>query len=234
MNAAARFGILVALALVVCGAVVLWAQQPPKARRIEAVTKPTSAIPGDPQNAVTALRNIYRALIAHRKATGSLPRANPIVLLERPGSLAGGAKLERSDLYCVDAGLSEYRASSPVEASERYALVWNGVRPDGTKKPAFPKPGEKDLWACSKHYERSRLVEGGERSEIYGVRVGLFSDGSIEVVPSEKLVGVRRSANSWWTYFPGETGIPGGGMPIHEMQRQILADVSAAKKPKSR
>ncbi len=234
MSRALRIGMIVALALA-AGGLALFLFLPPKRVQSNSLARTArTAIPGDPQNAVKAFRNLYAFLIAYRKAHGSLPRANNAYLLELSETFEGGAKLAKSDVYCIDVDHPDYLDSRPIERDPRYGLAWNFKRPDGTPKPDFPKAGERDLWAYSRHYERIGWTRDGKASEVYGYRVGLFSDGSVEVVPSEKLIGVRRSANSWFTHFPGVTGIPKGSLPINEMQEKVFSDVQSGPKPNPR
>lgn len=182
-------------------------------------------IPGNPKNAVHAMKRIYKAFAKYRDATGHLPARQQILrdLVTKP---AHGIELSEEDVICIDAKSAAYSESKPVTTDPSYMLTWNTKRPDGSKKPESPAKGERDLWAYSNHYKRGRYVNlGGKYSQVeyYGFAIGLFSDGTVVVARAEDLVAVRRGSNSWNTYFPMETGVPKGAIPLNKMAR-LVAD----------
>lgn len=85
-----------------------------------------------------------------------------------------------------------------------------GKRYDGVKKPDFPAKGERDLWLVSRHYLRKAFVGVGNDQHLryFGVLVGLFSDGKVEVKSPNQLIGIRLASNAWVIQFPDQTGIP--------------------------
>ncbi|HJP83691.1 MAG TPA: hypothetical protein VJ835_09315 [Fimbriimonadaceae bacterium] len=170
------------------------------------------------------MNNIYKALIKYRKATGHLPTRQKVLwdLIKQPEY---GIELSELDLKCSDALTASYTDSKPVTTDPRYHLKWNGKRPDGSKKPDFPAKGERDLWAFSNHYKRGRSVDLGAKYpyvQYYGFVIGLFSDGTVVVLPAKDLVAVRKGSNSWTTYFPTETGVPKNAIPENKMAKQLI------------
>lgn len=170
------------------------------------------------------MKRIYKALAKYRDATGHMPARQQVLrdLVTKP---AYGIELSEEDVICFDAKSAAYPASKPGTTDPRYMLTWNTKRPDGSKKPDTPAKGERDLWAYSNHYKRGRYVNlGGNypHIEYYGFAIGLFSDGTVVVARAEDLVAVRKGSNAWYTYFPMETGVPNGAIPLNQMAKQVV------------
>lgn len=185
-------------------------------------------IPGNPQTAVTSFQHLYRAMVAFRGTHGRLPNGMELHDLNKP--IAAGIRLTADDLTNRDARTPEYAASLPkgFDPEPQYAVLYRGRRPNGDKKPAFPRRGERDLWFESRHYMRRFVVGKGPNSNVkyFGVMVGLFSDGKIEVRPMDQMVARRLGPNALKIEFPDQTGMPKDTLPAEEMW-QRLGDVPA-------
>ncbi len=177
---------------------------------------PLPQIPGNPLEAVTDFKRLYQAIDGFRRHYRRFPTGKEFHDYSHP--LFARMKLSDQDFECSDAKRPEYLASNPHVTTPLYSITFREPRYDGRMKPVFPPPGERDLWAVSWHYRRSRQVktERGANIEYFGSLVGLFSDGQVIVLPMAKALRVRRSERSYWTAFPQESGVPRSARPINE------------------
>jgi len=179
-------------------------------------------IPGDPETAVRSFRHLYRAMIGFRTNRGRLPAGFELKDLSRP--IAPGIQLTIDDISCSDAKTPEFAASRPETPGPDYEFNYRGVRPNGRHKPAFPQKGEKDLWFSSKHYKRTMAIGKGNNARMvnYGVIVGLFSDGDIQIRSMDQLVAVRHWSNGMQIRFPDETGLPKGLLSVNDTWQNLV------------
>ena len=133
-----------------------------------------------------------------------------------------------NDFQNPDVGLPEDPAWKPARMEARYALKYLFKRPDLKPKPAFPGKGEKDLWISTENqFVREAFVNGPEGTEFkeFGVVVGLFSDGTVEVKPMDEMVlGCRVARNMLYAAFPEETGLPPKPLPFAVLSNRMHQD----------
>ncbi len=167
---------------------------------------------GNPENAVTRFEKIYKYLDAYRKKNNELPP--PGVLMR--GELDGKQLLSESeDFYLPDQNCSEQtkdRKSSPFEFS-----YWAN-RPDGTRKPASPQKGQRDIWMVCREYSKmnrsSRVGIANSRLfhrvkyEPSGFDIVLWSDGAVEKISPEKRISFYANGEYIESYF-GQVGLQG-------------------------
>ncbi len=165
------------------------------------------AIPGNTSKVVESFKKVYRAMDAFRKVNGRLPL--PFELLDTSKPLVPGFQLNPDDFQNPDVKTVEYANSHPLSMEPHYALAYRHPRPNGLKKPAFPKQGERDVWLVSNHFERLASVnsKSGRQIVYYGFMIALFSDGSVSVVPASKMLATINRRNMVHQEFPGETGL---------------------------
>lgn len=161
---------------------------------------------GNPEYAVEDLRKVYAALDAFRKKHGRLPQLREI--LDWDGKHPGPGKLTKEDWTTPDMSLASSNNSPNDSAIE---FNFRARRPDGSEKPAFPKAGEKDVWASSDVYVRIRQTVYRDRPETLspvGTYVVLWSDGTIEKIPATSKLVYRESDRVYGHAFPGQAGLP--------------------------
>ncbi|MDX2066024.1 MAG: hypothetical protein SFX74_09805 [Fimbriimonadaceae bacterium] len=169
------------------------------------IKNPRGKNPGNPENAVSDFKRVYPAMVAFRKLHGRLPSLRELLDFERP--LAPGHHLREEDFVAADYQYSDRYL--PEAENHSYMFAYANERPDGTPKPAFPKPGERDVWLVSDDYTRLNVVTyPDERSarDYRGVYVVLWSDGKIEKIRNADTLH-SPTDGGWLLAFPGETGV---------------------------
>ncbi len=128
-------------------------------------------------------------------------------------------RLERDDFLNGD-----FQNILPKPGFELYFYSYSSPRADKSRKPVFPQPDQRDLWvSCDQYFwNRPILSNGHPVPQFGGVMIGLFSDGSIEVVQAEKMLSVQRAPNALQNYFPMESGLPPDALPVGEMGKKVL------------
>lgn len=156
--------------------------------------------PGDPEHAAVDFRKMYVAMDRYRKEHGRLPTPNELLTI--PG-------MREEDLTNPDAQYADGFVKGQQNISS-YAFSYLAPRPDGSRKPAFPKPGERDVWFVSSDaVRRNQTVFQDHRSDMdfRGAYVVLWSDGQVEqvAVGKEEYLGGRGGHR---LSFRGQTGLP--------------------------
>lgn len=138
---------------------------------------------GDPENAVADFRRIYAAMDGFRRANRRLPTLAELFDVSKP--LAPGVQLTADDLMAPDAKYADGFVEGQKNLSS-YMYAYMQPRPNGQAKPAFPAPGERDVWLVSTDYTRRNQIVYPDRHQdldFRGTYVVLWSDGKIEQVP---------------------------------------------------
>ena len=193
---------------------------------------PTPKIPGDPQRVVRTFHKLFNGLVGFRKTHGRLPHFNELKDFSRP--ISPGISLSAADFRNPDVGLPEDPAWKPSRMEARYAIKYELARPNGKQKPAFPAKGERDLWISTENqYTREAFVNGpdGKKFKYYGVVVGLFSDGTVEVEPINKMIGVQVQRNMIYAAFPDETGLPAKRLTFPALSNKVYKETVRRIKP---
>jgi len=172
--------------------------------------------PGDTRNAERDFRKIYKALITFRKSKGRLPKGGEFLTLNSDGESAVG--LTHDDLHNPDRRFADGKdVREGAKLSCDYALAWLAKRKDGTKKPSFPKRGERDVWMISQDYIRDGLTiypDGTGKYHKKGVYVVLFSDGKIERIPYSATLLIPTGPQSFALAMPGEPMDEAKAIPV--------------------
>jgi hypothetical protein len=177
---------------------------------------------GNPQNVVDHMKRVYLAMVGYRSIHGHLP--SPQELKDTSRDIIPGLRLSKTDFENEDQKDPNFAAHLP---GGRGGFCFNYIskkRPDGSGRPDSPAPGERDVWLRCLDYQRSRWVKekGGDNQEWYGVVIGLFSDGKIEILPADQMVFVQLQANAFEPHFPDETGLPKKVIPAKDVWHEYL------------
>lgn len=178
-------------------------------------------VPGDPNNGVRSLKNLYRLYETYRRQKGAMPvTAAQLIddVITHPSeyglqsasdikSLLGNPDNKYSDIG--------FQRADPMAAS----FLSEGLRPDG--QPLFgPKSsGTRDVLAVSVTYfhENLRTFKGKKTTvNPVGFYQVLWENGEVTRVPYDKALYViskqgSRSAEVTKA-FPGQAGIPSGAL----------------------
>lgn len=188
-------------------------------------TRSAPHIPGDPQHVVKAFHKIYQGLVGFRDIHHRLPHYSE--LTDFSHQIAPGVTLTREDFLNPDVGLPEDPLWKPKRMDRHYAIKYELRRSDGSLKSQFPRVGVKDLWVSTEgHYVRDLVVTSAKGSQVkfYGFVVGLFSDGSVEIVPIGKMIGVQDKRKMIHAAFPDETGLPMNRMTLEKLSNKIILE----------
>ena len=111
--------------------------------------------PGHPENVERRFARIYQAMDAFRRIHGRLPTPSEVTDFGHP--LAPGHQLRPDDFNNPDRQYADHDMAGPEHW--QYSFDYSdGKRPDGTRKPVYPKPGEHDVWMDCSHYIRSNSL----------------------------------------------------------------------------
>ena len=181
-------------------------------------TDPQGRNLGDPANAERDLRKMYKALVAFRARAGRLPTMKEFF---DSGWVASHLGLTHDDLNNPDYKYSDgYR---PSKNASTYGFAFLARRPDGTPKPSFPAPGERDVWVgCDDYLRNNQFVrdDASSREDLRGFALVLWSDGRIERIRNADRVMVQDSARSSSFTEPGQAGTPKRGISYAEYLRR--------------
>lgn len=174
---------------------------------------PVSA--ADPANAESDFRTIYRAIDSYRRKFGRLPA---------PRDLLGTAANHFKGLVDADAWTNPDTINSEgpdpqkrANGRNHYMVSLLATRVDGTRKPPFPTPGERDVWLVAPQYARGNaLILPNHRSKrhLQGCYVVLWSDGKVERIPARDQCVVTVGKRGCFV-FRGEAGMPKGAKVIN-------------------
>lgn len=169
------------------------------------------------------LHVLHQGILAFREKTGRLPTA-PRELIGI--KLANGTTIGESHLKSPYYAMSDRAVEGNEDYGYSFELLAN--RPDGSKKPVRPKPGEKDAWVTTGEFTRKNAIlypNWTSKRSPGGEFLVLWSDGTVERIPYEKLcwVEVGRSLEA---HFPGQTG-----MPEKHLTNRDLASLEATAVP---
>jgi hypothetical protein len=98
----------------------------------------------------------------------------------------------------------------PSPEGSNYRWHFLASRVDGSKRPVFPRNGERDVWFSTDEFVRSgRTVyrDGSMVEKPEGFYLVMWSDGLVEEVPLSKLVYVRSSSGGEESFFLDEVGV---------------------------
>ncbi|RYG31056.1 hypothetical protein EON81_23720 [bacterium] len=193
------------------------------------VLNPKGANPGDPLNAERDFARIYQGMIAFRKQFGRLPTAKELDV-ERLQS--GPFPLRQEDLESPDYKLADGVKLDTDHKGYVYDY-WVPPRLNGKPKPAYPAPGERDVWISSGdiYIRRHQVVYPDLHSEmnITGCYVVLWSDGKIERIKPGDVLTYADSATSTSYTYPGAAGNPAGLVTQRENQKLVIAKMRDTK-----
>lgn len=162
---------------------------------------------------------IHAAMRAYNKQYGQFPTSLRH-LVSYTKTWPAWQRLTMEDLSSPDASKSD----EPTHTTYTKCYMWSfrAPRPDGSPKPALPKPGERDVWLVSQNAYRSNHVVYPDGSQTYrpeGYFLVLWSDGAVErVKPDDRvLVSSGRSCGGEIA-FRGAAGVPAHAKPARNVE----------------
>jgi len=170
------------------------------------VVNPKGVDLGDPENAVKDFRRIYSAMDAYRRQTNRLPSLGELLDFSKP---LAGVQLTKDDFNVPDAHLADGYVEGNQNLST-FMFAYRMPRPNGAPKPAFPAPGERDVWLVATDYTRNNQVLRRDRTadfDFKGVYVVLWSDGQIDKIDAGDARFAMKGP-SGNLVFAGEAGAP--------------------------
>lgn len=187
---------------------------------------PNTMDKANPGEVEREFKKIYGAMVAFRKSKGRLPFALSELMATSPNDTY--QPLTQEDLTPSDYVISDDYAAG-MRDQFQYTPDFRGKRPDGSDKPAYPKPGERDAWVSTGIYKFENTViypNLTARSSPSGSFIVLWSDGTIERIPADRQLWIP-VGNTLEASFPGQTGIPRSARTAASLQRFTSSAIPA-------
>jgi hypothetical protein len=184
-------------------------------------------VPGNPQNAVKGLRNVFTAVQVYQsRHNGSRPAGTGELLKDMWfDRFAYGLPADQNPFASANKLLSnpDTRYSDDPHArkhaSNTVPYRVHSRRPDGTAIGG-PKPeGTRDVVASTDvyvHQNVKHLPNQKTTSNPVGFYMVIWDDGRIQQIPYDKVLYVPAGPSDFHIAYPGETGIPPGALTYDE------------------